>query len=160
MRNLFTLARIAYHTVLLFGLPWLVGALTAMLCDVSEVTQASRGSVRTYAFFAVPALLVQLAALARKVSRDSQGRTLLDALDLHVRTLTGTGSSLFLGSLACTSLALSAGWAELGVLAVTGLGLPGGDAARMAPLADEVFRTLRGRLPPWRRIRSLYHKLP
>lgn len=129
---LLKLARIAFHSVLLFALPWLVGALTAAMFDVSEVAETGAVLLRIFAIFAIPAMVVQLTAVATKVAHEQRARRLegtggwratVDAAERHTRVLSGLGTSVLLGSLALTTLALAVKWAELGVLAVVGLGL-------------------------------------
>ncbi len=132
MRTLWLLARAGMHSVLLFVTPWLVGVLAALFFDVAEVAETIGGLSGLFALFVIPTALVQLVAIARKVARErrvvaAEGLTglagLAEALDRHVRVLTGRGIGLLGASLGMVGLALSAKWAQFGVLAVLGLGL-------------------------------------
>jgi uncharacterized protein (DUF58 family) len=129
---LLKLARIAWHTVLLFTLPWLIGALTGAIFDVSEVSETGNVLIYVFAAFAGPVAVVQMIAVATKVGRERRARKALgqrgfavtvEIVERHVRVLTAVGQSLLLGSLVMVALALGLKWAQLGVLAVLGLGL-------------------------------------
>ncbi len=126
------LLRSGFHGILLFVLPWGVGALSSVVFDTREVEETGGDLARYFAFFTVPLLFAQLVAISTKVARERRalresGRTgfsaWVEAVDRHVRVLTGRGLSLALTSLVAVLLALSAKWAQLGVLAVAGLGL-------------------------------------
>ena len=132
MRTLYRLLRAGFHTSLLFLLPWLTGALTGMAFDVREVSETSGQFASFFAMIIVPLLLLQLVAISIKVSRElrvqrAEGRrgfgVFVDAVDRHVRILTGRGIGLAAVSLAMVGIALSAKWGQFGVLAVAGLGI-------------------------------------
>ena len=126
------LLRSGFHGILLFVLPWGVGALSSVVFDMREVEETGGDLAKYFAFFTVPLLFAQLVAISTKVARErralredgKQGFSAwVEAVDRHVRVLTGRGLSLALTSLVAVLLALSAKWAQLGVLAVAGLGL-------------------------------------
>lgn len=126
------LLRSGFHGVLLFLLPWGVGVLASLVFDTREVRESEGEFARYYALFTVPLLFAQLVAISVKVGRERRALresgtrgfgALVEALDRHVRVLTGRGISLAFTSLIAVGLALSAKWAQLGVLAIAGLGL-------------------------------------
>ncbi|MBX3215397.1 MAG: DUF58 domain-containing protein [Labilithrix sp.] len=132
MRTLYRLLRAGFHTGLLFVLPWLTGALTGMAFDVGEVTETGGQFASVFAMVIVPLLVLQLAAISVKVSREirlqrSSGRrgfgVFVDAVDRHVRILTGRGLGMAAISLVMVAIALSAKWGQFGVLAVAGLAI-------------------------------------
>ncbi|MDF2694806.1 MAG: hypothetical protein K0S65_3189, partial [Labilithrix sp.] len=132
MRTLFKLGRAGFHTGLLFLLPWLTGALTGMAFDVSEVSETSGQFASVFAAIIVPLLLLQIVAISIKVSRELRVQrerdrrgfgVLVDAIDRHVRILTGRGIGMAVVSLLMVAIALSAKWGQFGVLAVAGLGI-------------------------------------
>lgn len=132
MRTLYRLLRAGFHTCLLFVLPWLTGALTGLVFDVSEVTESSGDLASFFGVVVLPLLLVQLVAIAVKVGRElrmqeAEGRrgfrVLVAALDRHVRILTGRGLGMAGASLLMVAIALSAKWGQFGILAVAGLGI-------------------------------------
>lgn len=132
MKTLYRLCRAGTHTVLLFVLPWLTGALVGMVFDVQEVTETKGRFATFFSIVVVPLLVLQLAAIAVKVGREvrssrASGRrgagVLVDAIDRHVRVLTGRGMGMAAASLAMVGLALAAKWGQFGVLAVAGLGI-------------------------------------
>lgn len=132
MRTLYRLLRAGFHTSLLFLLPWLTGALTGMAFDVQEVSETSGQFATWFATIIVPLLLLQLVAISIKVSREmriqrAEGRrgfgVFVDAVDRHVRILTGRGIGMAAVSLAMVAIALGAKWGQFGVLAVAGLGI-------------------------------------
>lgn len=130
--SLLRLLRAAFHGGLLFVLPWGVGALVGIVFDVDEVTETSSSFAKWFALFALPLLLFTVVGISVKVGRElralaEQGQrgfsAFAAAADKHVRILTGRGLSLAVGSLVMVALALSAKWAQLGVVAVAGLGV-------------------------------------
>lgn len=132
MRTLYRLLRAGFHTGLLFVLPWLTGALTGMAFDVGEVTETGGQFASVFAMVIVPLLVLQLVAISVKVSREirlqrSSGRrgfgVFVDAVDRHVRILTGRGLGMAAISLVMVAIALSAKWGQFGVLAVAGLAI-------------------------------------
>ena len=132
MRTLYKLLRGGFHTGLLFLLPWLTGALAGMAFDVREVSETSGQFAGRFAAVIVPLLLLQLVAISVKVSRElriqrAEGRrgfgVFVDAVDRHVRILTGRGIGMAAISLAMVGIALGAKWGQFGVLAVAGLGI-------------------------------------
>jgi uncharacterized protein (DUF58 family) len=132
MRTLYKLLRAGFHTGLLFVLPWLTGALTGMAFDVSEVSETSGQFASVFAMVVLPLLLLQIVAISIKVSRELRARRVdgrrgvgafVDAVDRHVRILTGRGMGMAAISLLMVAIALSAKWGQFGVLAVAGLGI-------------------------------------
>ena len=132
MRTLYRLLRAGMHTALLFVLPWLTGALVGMVFDVQEVSETKGRFATIFSVVIVPLLVLQLAAIAIKVGREVRVRraegargfhVFVDAVDRHVRVLTGRGMGMAVVSLIMVGLALSAKWGQLGVLAVAGLGI-------------------------------------
>jgi len=132
MRTLYRLLRAGMHSGLLFVLPWMTGALVGQLFDVDEVSETKSQFARWFAMLVVPLLLLQLVAIMIKVSREIRIRradgargfgVLVDALDRHVRVLTGRGIGMLVVSLTMVVIALSVKWAQFGVLAVAGLGI-------------------------------------
>jgi uncharacterized protein (DUF58 family) len=130
--TLWKLLRAGFHGSLLFLLPWGVGVLSSLVFDTREVEESQGELARYFALFTVPLLFAQLVAISVKVGRERRAlresgirgiRGLAEALDRHVRVLTSRGISLALTSLVAVALALSAKWAQLGVIAVAGLGL-------------------------------------
>lgn len=132
MKTLYRLLRAGMHTMLLFVLPWVTGALVGMVFDVQEVSETSGRFATLFSMVIVPLMVLQLAAIAIKIARDvrirkSEGRTgfgvLVEAIDRHVRVLTGRGMGMALVSMVMVGLALSIKWGQLGVLAIAGLGI-------------------------------------
>ncbi len=132
MRTLYRLLRAGFHTCLLFVLPWATGALAGLVFDVREVSETSGELASFFGMVVVPLLLLQLVAIAVKVGRElriqkaegRQGfRVLVDAVDRHVRVLTGRGIGMAGVSLLMVGIALAARWGQFGVLAVAGLGI-------------------------------------
>ncbi len=132
MRTLLRLCRAGFHTTLLFVLPWLTGALVGVAFDVKEVSESSGEFASFFGMVIVPLLLLQLVAISIKVARElraqrADGRrgfgVFVDAVDRHVRILTGRGIGLATVSLTMVAIALSAKWGQFGVLAVAGLGI-------------------------------------
>ncbi len=126
------LFRAGFHGALLFLVPWGVGVLVGVVFDTSEVKETGGEFATYFAYITVPLLFAQLVAISVKVARErrelaGRGRRGLGALALalerHLRVLTGRGLSLAAASLIAIVLALSAKWAQLGVIAVAGLGL-------------------------------------
>jgi len=132
MKTLYRLLRAGMHTMLLFVLPWVTGALVGMVFDVQEVSETSGRFATLFSMVIVPLMVLQLAAIAIKIARDvrirkAEGRTglgvLVEAIDRHVRVLTGRGMGMALVSMIMVGLALSIKWGQLGVLAIAGLGI-------------------------------------
>ena len=132
MKTLYRLLRAGMHTMLLFVLPWVTGALVGMVFDVREVSETSGRFASIFSMVIVPLMVLQLAAIAVKIARDvrirkAEGRTgfgvLVAAVDRHVRVLTGRGMGMALVSMIMVGLALSIKWGQLGVLAIAGLGI-------------------------------------
>ncbi len=126
------LLRAGFHTLLLFVLPWGVGAVTGLLFDVGEVEETLDAFARWFGLLAVPLMLLQLVAIVVKISRErramaARGRrgfgAFVEAVDKHVRVLTGRGVGLALSSGAMVTLALAAKWGQFAVVAVAGLGV-------------------------------------
>ena len=132
MGTLYKLLRAAVHSVLLFVLPWGIGAAVGVLFDVREVAETSGSFSGLFATFALPTAVLMLAGIGVKGARErralaAEGRAgfggFVEALDRHVRVLTGRGFGMLVASLLMVAIALSAKWAQFGVLAVIGIGL-------------------------------------
>jgi uncharacterized protein (DUF58 family) len=132
MRTLYRLLRAGMHTGLLFVLPWLTGALVGMVFDVQEVSETKGRFATIFSLVIVPLLVLQIAAIGVKVGREIRVKRMdggrgfgvfVDAVDRHVRVLTGRGMGMAVVSLIMVSLALSMKWGQFGVLAVAGLGI-------------------------------------
>src|SRR3954469_4358175 len=132
MRTLYRLLRAGFHTALLFVLPWLTGALVGMVFDVREVQETSGQFATIFSAVVLPMLLMQLAAIMVKIGREIRAQRasgkhgagmVVAAIDRHVRVLTARGIGMAAASLAMVAVALSAKWAQFGVLAVAGLGM-------------------------------------
>lgn len=132
MLTLFRLLRASTHSVLLFVLPWIIGALVGTSFDIDEVTETSRRFTSIFAMVVLPLLVLQVIAIGVKVGRElraerARGRrgfeVLAFALDRHVRVLTSRGLGMVLASLAMVGMALIAKWGQFGVIAVAGLGI-------------------------------------
>jgi uncharacterized protein (DUF58 family) len=132
MRTLYRLLRAGMHTALLFVLPWLTGALVGMVFDVEEVAETKGRFATVFAMVIVPLLVLQVAAIGVKIGREVRMRrvegargfgVLVDAIDRHVRVLTGRGVGMAVVSMIMVGLALSLKWGQLGVLAVAGFGI-------------------------------------
>jgi uncharacterized protein (DUF58 family) len=120
------------HTALLFVLPWLTGALVGMVFDVQEVSETKGQFATMFSLVIVPLLVLQLAAIAIKIGREVRVRradgargfhVLVDAIDRHVRVLTGRGIGMAVVSMIMVGIALALKWGQFGVLAVAGLGI-------------------------------------
>lgn len=132
MKTLYRLLRAGMHTALLFVLPWLTGALVGMVFDVQEVAETKGRFATLFSMVIVPLLVLQLAAIGVKIGREMRARraegargfkVLVDAIDRHVRVLTGRGIGMAVVSMIMVGLALSLKWGQLGVLAVAGFGI-------------------------------------
>ncbi len=124
------LARIAFHSVLLVALPFMVGGLTAAFAEVSQVSQTLTGLVRVAGALLMPVLVVQVTSIGVKVQRERRALAalgpippgaVLAAVDRHVRVMTDKGMGLLFGGLVAVTLALACRFAELGMIAVLGL---------------------------------------
>ena len=111
------LLRSGFHGALLFLLPWGVGVLSSLVFDTREVEESEGDFARYFALFTVPLLFAQLVAITVKVGRERRALResgvrgmagFAEALDRHVRVLTGRGISLAVTSLVAVALALSA----------------------------------------------------
>lgn len=133
MKTLFLLLRAGFHSLLLFALPWVLGALVGVAFDIGEVTETSGRFATLFSLVALPLLVLQVVAIAMKVGRElraaradkrSRGAvTFVEALDKHARVLTGRGVGMAGVALVMVGLALAAKWGQFGVIAVAGLGL-------------------------------------
>ncbi len=122
--------KVAFHSVILFVLPFVVGGLTAVFAEVSQVSETARALFRLTAAVLMPILVVQCMAVALKVSREKKamladgplppGAVLLSVYR-HVKVMTDKGMGMFFGGLFGVVLALLFKFAELGVMAVLGL---------------------------------------
>ena len=65
-----TLPRVLFHTALLFSLPFLVGGLTGLFVEVSQVRETLAGLVRFAATLLLPVMLAQAVGIAVKVRRE------------------------------------------------------------------------------------------
>src|SRR5215472_13715987 len=101
------LFRAGLHTVLLFVLPWLVGTLIGAFFDAGEVVETRGELTRLFALFVVPMVALQLIAISVKIGRERRalaldGRrgfaALVEAVERHVRILTGRGIGILVAS--------------------------------------------------------------
>ncbi len=131
MRTLFRLLRAGFHGVLLFVLPWGTGALLGSVLDITQVAATATEFATTFAFVALPLCFLQLAAVGVKIRRELRINAregvrgfaaFVAALERHLRVLTERGVGMAIASLVMVGLALAEKFAELGVLAITGLG--------------------------------------
>jgi len=132
MLTFYRLLRAGFHGTLLFVLPWLVGAIVGVAIDIRQVTETSGSFAMIFAIVVVPLLLLQLVAIAIKIGRDMRARradgergfgVFVEAVDRHVRVLTGRGLGMVFASMIMIAITLSVKWAELGVVSVAGLGI-------------------------------------
>jgi uncharacterized protein (DUF58 family) len=132
MKTLWRLLRIGFHGTLLFVLPWGVGAIVGLVFDVREVEETADQFASYAAFLLLPILLLQLAGITVKVSREirsarADGRrgasVVVDALDRHVKVLTTRGIAMAGASLLMVFVALERKFGQFAALAVAGLGL-------------------------------------
>lgn len=126
------LLRAGFHTVLLFVLPWAIGAITGLMFNVSEVEEQGSSFFRWFGLFTFPMLAIQAVGICVKVLRAlraerSSGKgsvvSFVNAVDEHVRLLTTRGLWVAFSSLIMVFVALSAKFAELGVIAIATLGV-------------------------------------
>lgn len=129
-RQFVVLLKVLFHTGLLLVMPFLVGGVTGLFADVSQVGETVGALVRTSAALMFPVLVAQLAGIVVKVRRELKAAradgplpqgAVLQAVYRHVRVMTDKGLSLFIGSLILVSMSLSLKLAELGIMAVLGL---------------------------------------
>jgi uncharacterized protein (DUF58 family) len=132
VKSLYRLLRAGFHTALLFVLPWMTGAIVGLLFDVREVSETSGQFATFFSIVVVPLLFLQLVAIAVKIGREIRAQradgkrgpgVVIMAIDRHVRVLTPRGLGMASASLAMVAVALSAKWAQFGVLAIAGLGM-------------------------------------
>ncbi len=126
-----TAAGIAFHTLLLALMPFVVGGITGFFAEVSQVGETLGSLVRLASTLLLPVLVVQLAGVAVKVRRERAAMreggaaittdALLDSVHRHVRVLTDKGLGMFFGGLFAVALSLAFKFAELGIIAVLGL---------------------------------------
>lgn len=125
-----TLLGVLVHTALLFALPFLVGGLTGLFVEVSQVRETLAGLVRFAATLLLPVMLAQAVGIAVKVRREGAARRAegplapgeaLEVVYRHVRVMTDKGVGLFVAGLACIALSLGFKFAELGIIAILGL---------------------------------------
>ena len=125
------LAGVAFHTVLLVLLPFLVGGLTGFFTDVSQVSDTLGSLTRFASAVLLPLLVVQAVGIAVKVRRERRAwrksgeeappHALLRSVYRHVRVMTDKGVGMFFGGLVAVALSLTFKFAELGIIAVLGL---------------------------------------
>lgn len=121
---------VLFHTVLLFALPFLVGGLTGVFAEVSQVRETAGALLRFAATLLLPVLLIQVIGIGVKVRREraalrAEGElapgALLLILHRHVRVMTDKGVGLFVAGLVAVSMSLGFKFAELGIIAILGL---------------------------------------
>lgn len=121
---------VLFHTVLLFALPFVVGGLTGLFADVSQVRETFSGLLRFAATLLFPVLIIQAIGISVKVRRElaalrAEGPladgALLNVLHRHVRVMTDKGVGLFVAGLIAVSMSLGFKFAELGIIAILGL---------------------------------------
>ncbi len=127
MQALWLLVRIGFHSFVLVLLPFLVGLLTALFAETSEVSETADELVTYAAFFLVPVLFIQIVVIGVKIRRERRALeergnksalALLEAVERHVRVITPKGWFLVASACICVVLALSVQWAEFGVAAI------------------------------------------
>lgn len=132
MKSLLRWLNAAFHTSLLFVLPWILGALAGLLFDIDEVSGTKERFASLYALVVVPLMALQLWAIVTKVGRElraerARGRrgmaVMSAAVERHARVLTHRGFGMAIAAFAMLVLALAAKWGQFGVLAIAGLGL-------------------------------------
>jgi uncharacterized protein (DUF58 family) len=116
--------------VLLFALPFVVGGLTGLFADVSQVRETFSSLLRFAATLLFPVMLVVFVGIVVKVRRELAARRvdgplrdgeLLDVVHRHVRVMTDKGVGLFVGAVVSVALSLGFKFAELGIIAILGL---------------------------------------
>lgn len=119
-----------FHTALLFALPFLVGGLTGLFVDVSQVRETLGRLVRFAATLLLPVMLVQIVGIGVKIHREREARRAdgpplpgetLEVVHRHVRVMTDKGVGLFIAGLFTITLSLGFKFAELGIIAILGL---------------------------------------
>ncbi len=125
------LCRAGFHTVLLFVLPWFIGAITGMVFNIDEVEEQGGGFFRWFGLLTFPLLAVQVVGITVKVLRAmsaarklGNGRivSFVESLDEHVRVLTTRGLWVAFSAMLMVFIALWIKWAQLGTIAIATLG--------------------------------------
>lgn len=103
-----------------------------MVFDVKEVSETSGDFAAWFGYVTVPLIGLQIVAIWVKVGRERRALrangvvgfgALVLALEKHVRVLTPRGIGMAVGSFIMVAVALSAKWAQFGVISMAGLGL-------------------------------------
>lgn len=121
---------LAMHGCGVFLLPFLVGFVAALMFDATEVIDTGPVLTAVVTAILVPVSLAQLVGTWLKARRDLRFWRERGALDLrrrldvwhrHLRIVTFRGWTLLVAALGFIVLAISAKWAEFGILAFLGL---------------------------------------
>lgn len=121
---------VIFHAALIFALPFLVGGLTGLFVEVSQVRETLAQLTRFAATLLLPVMLVQVVGIAVKVRRERAARLVdgplapgetLEVVYRHVRVMTDKGVGLFVAGLFTITLSLGFKFAELGIIAILGL---------------------------------------
>ncbi len=132
MGTLFRLLRAAFHTGLLFLLPWILGVAAGAMFDVREVTETGSSFFFYFMLVSLPLLFLQMLSIGIRVRRELRMQKSLGnrgfsvfaaALDRHARLLTGRGIGLVAGASIALMCALGVQWGQFAVMAVAGMGL-------------------------------------
>lgn len=122
-------ARVLFHTALLAALPFVVGGLAGFFAEVSQVSETLPRLVERASVVLLPLQVVQGVCVFAKVRRELSlsdaapgARAVLESALRHTRVMTDKGLGLFVGALAAVVLSLTLRFAELGIIAVLGLG--------------------------------------
>lgn len=122
--------KIAFHTVLLLVLPFIVGGFAGLFCDIKQVSDTLSGLVRFAATFLLPVLIAQGVGIAVKVNRERKAMelegplppgALLLTVYRHVRVMTDKGLALLIAGLLALVMALGLHFADFGLIAILGL---------------------------------------
>jgi len=128
----FRLLRAGMHSMLLFALPWIIGALVGVVFDIGEVKETQSDFARWFMLIVMPLMVLQIIGIGVKIGRERRSMAqrgergfsaFVVALDKHVRVLTSRGVSLVVGSVVMLFCALAVKWGQFAVVAVAGLGL-------------------------------------
>jgi uncharacterized protein (DUF58 family) len=132
MGTLFRLLRAAFHTGLLFLLPWILGVAAGAVFDIREVTDTGSSFFFYFMLVSMPLLFMQVLSIGVRVRREVRMQKALGkggfgmwatALDRHARLLTGRGIGLVLGASIALMCALGVKWGQFAIMAVAGMGL-------------------------------------
>ena len=122
-------ARVLFHTTLLAALPFIVGGLAGFFAEVSQVSETLPRLIERASVVLLPLQVAQGVCVFVKVRRELSladaapgARAVLESVLRHTRVMTDKGLGLFFGALVAVVLSLTLRFAELGIIAVLGLG--------------------------------------